>query len=263
MKRKYLLIITAVLLALLLAACGSSSEAPEQDGSHDSGQEQTETTETTEESDAEPAEAENEVHPYAWLGYQDIPECDYLDILATNHYYRESEEYIKGLSYVSKHINAVDGINTYKDEDGSKTYSIDGKVTVVNEDAKYYMEQDATSLAESAVDNMETARKEGTNLYGREFQGTGSEAIPIYSEQTGDKNEYEYYEYSYPEFEKDEGNKETERVYLKDGDVYAIYQYIKWGETEVESTEVMKKMSGDIPDGLFKLPDLSGYEKMD
>ena len=145
MKRKYYLIVVAVLMVLMvliMASCGASSGTPEQGGSQDSGQEQTETTETTEEGDAVPAEAEEEVHPYAWLGFQDIPKCDYLDILATNHYYQKSEEYIDGLSYISKQITAVDGINRYEKEDDRETYYIDGKVTVVNGESKSYMEQD-------------------------------------------------------------------------------------------------------------------------
>lgn len=105
--------------------------------------------------------------------------------------------------------------------------------------------------------------KKRTNISGRAFVGTGSEAIPIYSEQAGDKDEYEYYEYNYPEFEKDSDNKEVERVYLKDGDVFAIYKKITMGDTVVSSTEIIKKISKDIPDGTFKLPDLSKYKKMD
>ena len=253
MKKRYLMIIIAVLMSLMLAACGSSSGTSDDEGSQDSGQEQTEAAET-----------DGSVDSYAWLGFQDIPKCDYLDILATNHYYKESEEYIEGLSYVSEQINAVDGINTYKKEDAERiTYSIEGKVTVVNESNKSYMEEDASDLAEDAKEQIDNAMKEGTNLYGRAFIGTGSEAIPVYSDQTGDNTEYEYYEYNYPEFEKDSDNKEIERVYLKDGDVFAIYQKITMGETEVASTEVIKKMSGEIPDGLFDLPDLSGYEKIE
>lgn len=260
MKRKYYLIVMAVLMVLIMASCGASSGTPEQGGSQDSGQEQ---TETTEEGDAAPAEAEEEIHPYAWLGFQDIPKCDYLDILATNHYYQKSEEYIDGLSYISKQITAVDGINRYEKEDDRETYSIDGKVTVVNGESKSYMEQDVSGLAEDAKEQVDNAMKEGTNISGRAFVGTGSEAIPIYSEQAGDKDEYEYYEYNYPEFEKDSDNKEVERVYLKDGDVFAIYKKITMGDTVVSSTEIIKKISKDIPDGTFKLPDLSKYKKMD
>ncbi len=35
------------------------------------------------------------------------------------------------------------------------------------------------------------------------------------------------------------------------------------GETVVESTEIIKKMTSDIPDGTFDLPDVSGYEKIE
>jgi hypothetical protein len=34
------------------------------------------------------------------------------------------------------------------------------------------------------------------------------------------------------------------------------------GDTEIASTEIIKKMSGKIPKNTFKLPDLSKYEKI-
>ena len=109
MKRKHLIIFLILVLTLLLAACGSSGDTSSQDEAQDTAQEQTEVAEDT-------------VHPYAWLGLQDMPECHYLDVLATNHYFRKSKEYIDGMSYVSKQTNAVDGINTYKKDEYYKTY---------------------------------------------------------------------------------------------------------------------------------------------
>ncbi len=253
MKRKYHVIITAFLLALLLIACGSSSQASSQDGATDGGQEQTETTDGNSADTAE-------VSPYAWLGFEDMPKCNYLDIVASNHYIMESEDHIKGLSYVSKETNAVDGINTYKKNESNTVYSIGGKVTTINESSKYYLEQDSSSLAETAQRSLDSAMKNGENIKGRSFHGTGKEAVPIISEED-DKTEYEYYEYNYPETEKNSGDSIIERYYFKDGDVFAIYTKATWGDTVIEDTEVIKSISGDIPDGTFELPDLSDYEK--
>ena len=83
-------------------------------------------------------------------------------------------------------------------------------------------------------------------------------------EQEGDDTEYEYYEYSYPDFESSGDNySEVERFYLKEGNVFAVYTKITMGETETESAEIIKKMTGDIPEGTFDIPDLSDYEKIE
>ena len=121
--KKYLMILTAAVMVLMLAACGSSSEAPSQDEAPAGEQEPAAEEEET---------AAPEVNPYAWLGFQDIPECDYMDALASNHYYKKSEVHIDGLSYVSKQINAVDGINTYKEDENSKVWSVGGKPTFMD-----------------------------------------------------------------------------------------------------------------------------------
>ncbi|MBR0342249.1 MAG: hypothetical protein IJH64_08395 [Oscillospiraceae bacterium] len=254
--KKYLIIITAVIMVLMLAACGSSG-SKEQGASQETEQEQKQTTnEETEEIET----TEEAVHPYAWQGLQDIPECSYLDTLTSNHYYKESEMYVEGLSYVSKEINAVDGINTYKKNENTLVYSIGGKITSINEDGKYYMEEDMTDMSDSAAKQYEEAMKNGTNLPGRAFTKKDSGTIPVYSEIKGDKNEYEYYEYNYPALES-EDDSYIERFYMKDGDVFAIYSKTVWGDTVIESTEIIKKMTGDIPDKTFELPDLSGFEK--
>ena len=247
MKRKHLIVLLILALTLLLAACGSSGDTSSQDESQDTAQEQTEVAEDT-------------IHPYAWLGLQDMPECHYLDVLATNHYIKKSKEYIDGLSYVSKETKAVDGINTYEKNEYNETYSIDGKVTTINLSSNTYMQQDASDLAEAAVENMESAMETGENLSRRSFVETGTGTIPIYSDN-GDDAEYEYYEYNYPEMEASSGDTMIERYYLKDGDVYAIYTKATMGDTEIASTEIIKKMSGKIPKNTFKLPDLSKYEK--
>ena len=124
------------------------------------------------------------------------------------------------------------------------------------------MQQDASDLAEDAKESLESAMETGENRYGRNFKGTGTGTIPILSDN-GDDAEYEYYEYDYPEMEASSGDTMIERYYMKDGDVYAIYTEATMGDTVVSSTEVIKKMTGDIPENTFELPDLSKYEKME
>jgi outer membrane murein-binding lipoprotein Lpp len=259
--KKYLIIITAVIMALMLAACGSSGKK-EQGASQESEQEQkTTTNEATEAAEATET-TEEAVHPYAWQGLQDMPECNYLDTLCSNHYYRETEVYLDGLSYVSEEINAVDGINTYKKNENTLVYYIDGMSTSINEEKKYYIQIDTTDGAESSARLLEEAMKNGTNMSGLTFTEKGSGTIPVYSDQKDDKNEYEYYEYHNPTLET-EGDSYIQRFYLKDGDVFAIYSKTDWGDTVIQSTEIIKKMTGDIPDGIFDLPDLSGFEKQE
>lgn len=253
MKKRILIVLITILMVMVAAACGSSSQNAEQEPAEPSGSEEAADTEESE-----------SVHPYAWLGLQDIPECDYLDALASNHYYKESDVYIKGMSYVSKEINARDGIDTYKKNENSLVYSIGGKIVSVNDGIKSYMEEDMSYMAEDHQAQFDEAMEKGTNLYRREFEGTGSEAVPVYSEQEGDDTEYEYYEYSYPDFEASGDNySEVERFYLKDGDVFAVYTKITMGDTETESAEIIKKMTGNIPEGTFDIPDLSDYEKIE
>lgn len=256
--KKHISIIIALLLALLLAACGSPSDSSSEDAAPDSGQEQT----TGDEGAGDAGEA---VHPYAWLGLQEMPECNYLDIFSTSHYIKVSDVYVAGMSYVSKQTNAVDGINTYKDDEYNKVYSIEGKSCSLNKESKTYMEYDSSDLAEDARNNLTDAMENGTNIYGRQFKETGSGTIPVYSDQAGDTAEYEYYEYDayvYPD--QDPGDNSTiERYYMKDGDVFAIYTKTAMGDTVVESTEVIDSISGDIPEGTFEIPDLSDYEKIE
>ena len=244
------MILAAAVMVLMLAACGSSSEAPAKDAAEGGEQEPA----------AEEAAEPEAVNPYAWLSFQDIPECDFMNALASNHYYKESEVHIKDLSYVSKQINAADGINSYKEDEYSKVWSVDGKMLSVNESSKSYMEQEMSDISEDRKEILKSAMEEGTNLYGRELKDTGKEVVPI---QEDDKDEYEYYEYYYPEMEESSDNSTIERYYLKDGDVFAIYTKTALGETVVESTEIIKKMSEDVPDGIFNLPDVSDYKKID
>ena len=202
----------------------------------------------------------DEVHPYAWMGLQDIPQCNYLDILATNHYIQTYDSYVSTFSV--EETAAVDGINTYTENENERIYSVDGKVLSINENSKIYIEQDVSSLIEEAKANLQAAMEMGTNLQGRSFVDEGTGTIPLVADaENGDTAEYSYYEYNYPEAEA-MGTPMTERYYMKDNDVYAIYQSVSYGEdTKMESVKVIKSISGEIPDGTFDLPDLSGYDK--
>ncbi len=253
MKKRFM-ILAGFLLALMLAACGS----PADESPQDTGSEQTQATE-----EEIPDGSSGEVSPYAWLGLKEMPKCDYMDIWSTNHYYKLSDMYVAGMSYVGHEINAVDGINTYKEDEYSRRYSVEGKILSINEDSKSYMEEDMSDMVEAAKEQYDSAMKNGTNLYKRSYKDKGSEVIPVYSEISGDKAEYEYYEFNYPEAEGSGTDSMTERYYMKDGDVFAIYNKTVWGDTTIESTEVIKSMSGDIPEGTFKLPDISGYDKLE
>ena len=115
MKKRLFIILIAALMVLMLAACGSSSQSSDQEGAEAAESEGS-------------AAAEDAVHPYAWLGLQDMPECSYLDILSTKHFIKESDMYIGGMSYVSKETNAEDGINTFKEDESSKRYSVGGRI---------------------------------------------------------------------------------------------------------------------------------------
>lgn len=263
---KRILCITAILVALMLlfTACGSTSQSGAAEPSGGSAAAEPAESVTEQETDdsavQEAAEdAAGEVDPYAWLGLQDMPKCNYLDIYSTNHYIQTCDIY--AMSIVTEETKAADGINTYQESSGSRVYSIDGKVLSVNDDTKMYMESDMGSLAELAKEEMESAQKNGTNTSGRAFVGTGSSQIPVYSE-SGDTAEYEYYEYNYPEAEDTLDTSIIERYYMKDGDVFAIYtKTILSEDNEFESTQVIKSISGDIPEGTFDLPDLTGYEE--
>ena len=267
--RKKIIGLLAVTLAgiLLLAGCGSSTNttsAPEQETATTVSRTAAETVSTedagvaAETASVEKEASAQEVHPYAWLGLQDIPECRYLDIMASAHFIQTYDAYV--MSFVTEETEAVDGTNTYKESGDDRTYSVDGKVLSLDVGAKKYMEQNIGSLAGAAKQRLESARASGDNIYGRRFLEKGSGSVPKY-EDSGDKAEYEYYEYDYPATEEATGSTIHERFYMKDGDVFAIYKKTTTSSTELESVQVIKSISSDIPEGTFDLPDLDGYEK--
>lgn len=282
MKRRILALVLAALMALaLLTGCGGGSapaktetqSAPAAESAAEASAAAASAAQSAAEASAaasaaqsaaaasEGGKTEAAISPYAWQGLQDMPECPYLDALCTYHYYREFTSYVMGMS--TKNTEAVDGINSFKGTDTTRTYSVEGKVITFNDSSKTYMEYDmGEGMIKMAKESMEKAMAQGTNTPGRTFVGTGSGVIPEYSETEGDKAEYEYYEYNYPGYEET-GYQMVERFYMKDGDVYAINQQMsKDGEQITNMTEVIKSMSGDIPKGTFDVPSTDGYEEL-
>lgn len=263
--KKVISIIAAVSLAgALFVGCGSAKEEKKEavseavEAASEAASAVSEAASETV-SKSEQASAET-VGAYSWLGLQDMPRCNYLNALATYHYIREYTSYTAG--FVTETTEAVDGINTYQSSDNTKSYSIDGKVIGINESSKMYSEADATSNAEEARKNLEDYQASGENWTGRAFVGTGKEAIPGYSEKTGDTTEYEYYEYNYPA-SAEVGLPVIERFYMKDGDVYATCKTTYMEDEPLgQVTEVIKSISINIPEGTFDIPDLEGYEKL-
>ena len=259
--KKYLCLLIALLL--LLSACGkNASSKPAQSGTAQS--EPAAQEETAEEAPAESgtpvkdeAAPQEPVHPYAWLGLQDMPQCNYLDILCTNYYYQVYDRFFSGLKY--EVVDAAAGIDAFQEDEYTKTLTVGGMIYSIGKNAETYMQYDMTSMADQAQQTMEYALANGTNMKGRAFQDTGRGTIPLYSDE-GDTAEYEYYEYltSNPGV-----NDIIERFYMKDGDVFAIYSLTKSGDEVLEErTDVIKSITADIPAGVFEIPDLSGYEKL-
>lgn len=198
-----------------------------------------------------------EVNPYAWLGMAEMPECDYMDAFASYTYIETYDAYTSG--YKTEETHAVDGANNVTINEYSKVYSVDGKMVSINESNKSYVEYDmGESIVKTANEAIEDAKKNGTNYFGRAYVGTGKDKIP----QSDDDEEYEYYEYNYPDTEE-YGTKMTERYYMKDGDVFAIYTAVEFGDSTIEATKVIHSISGKIPKGTFDIPDLEGYEKIE
>lgn len=254
MRKIIALILAAALFVITLSACGEEKTPEGQEAQTSAASSEKTTPESTSAPEPEPA-----VSPYAWQGLQDMPKCRYLDLYCSYHFYLKSETYVMGL--VAEQVQAVDGINSYTSSSGSESWSIDGKILSVNHNSKIYAEYDLGEqmTAEGAV-NMRKAMDEGTNMIGREFVGKGTESIPEYSEH-GDTAQYEYYEYT-TDVENDAADYTVkERFYMKDGDVFAIYQGIKTGSTEIVTVSVVKTISPDIPKDIFELPDLTGYTK--
>lgn len=190
-------------------------------------------------------------HPYAWLGLADMPSCTYLDLLASQHYMRVIDAYAG--EYVAERTEAADGLTTYVKDD-NLALNLAGKVYTFNDRQMIYLFYDMTELYQAGLVARAMHVEQGVNEYGRVFQATGKGSIPLYAEKSGDTAEYEYYEYLTDTSAEGFVNKLTERFYMKDGDVFAIHKLAVSGENQVALTEVVKSMTGEIPEGTFALP---------
>ena len=254
--KKYLCLVLALLL--LLSACGKSApsepaqaaEAPAADDAPANPEPEPEgqtASELVQNEEKEP------VHPYEWLGLSGMPECKYLDTICTNHYYQVYDSYTsEGKQEV---VDAADGVDALLVQNGIRSLTVGGMVYIIDDEAKVYTLEDITDLAAQAKSSLDYALENGVNSTGRAFQDTGRSAVPLYGEDTA---EYEYYEFQ----TSNPGASElTERFFLRDGDVFAIYSLKKEGDHTEETTKVIKSYTADIPAGTLAVPDLSGYSR--
>ena len=266
MKKLTIGLLVLTLLLAMLTGCGAKKEEPaaEQGAGEQGAGEQAAEGQAAEEQAAgeqgaeqaaeeQAAEETPAVDPYAWMGMEDMPKCNYLDIMSTNNYVQVYDTYVLGIK--AEVTDACKGLNTYQKNGNNLSYNIEGMIYSVNPDSKQYAMYDMTSVIDDARESMEKAMSEGINNKGRALQGTGTSAIPLYSDKEGDTAEYEYYEYSI-------GDSVTERYFMKDGDVFAVYTKTHAGDTDLETTNVIKSISGDVPDDLFVVPDLTDYTKI-
>ena len=279
LRRKVAGILTiAISAAMICTACGSGNQqspAAAQDSSAKEASAEQPSADSSAADESAPAEADAAadasaeaekpadtaaVHPYAWMGLEDIPSCKTLDIMSTNHYIWTYDAYTMSMS--TKETEAIDGVNSYKKNSSQRTYSINGTIFSINDSSKQYMKVDMSDSIETAKSSLESAMANGTNYSGRSFVGTGKEKIPEYCELEEDDTKYDFYEYNYPDMTDEGSNSMTEKYYMKGGDVFAIYQKTSLGDTDYEYVRVIKNISADIPDGTFKLPNLEGYEEM-
>ena len=252
--------VLATLMLLSLAACGAGQPAAPQAAAPGPTAEQPEKVAATEEpmateasalTDApaateEPA-AEKPVSPYAWLGYGELPQCRYFDIMATGVFYREYDSYISGYSLST--VQASDGVNTYQSDGGNISLNLNGMVYSLSVRSKQYMQKDMTAAYQSTLATQNENRVNGVDTTGKEFAGTGAEPVPLLSDG-GDSASYEYYEFTSEQL----GMTLRERIYFKDGDVYAIHQLVTVGESTTELTEVIRLVSAEPDPALFTLP---------
>ena len=259
-KRIISLTLALILALAVFASCGkkNTSASTDTDSTKSADTASSGQTDTVPETSASAKTADGEINPYAWLGLEDMPKCNYLDIVSSNHYVQTCDYY--ALSLVTEQTEAVDGINTYSNNGTTRQYSIDGVTYSINDSARMYLEYDLSSTVGMAKANIENAMATGTNIKSRVFSTTGKAPIPLYSDN-GDTAEYDYYEYVNDNSTETLTNKVTERFFMKDGDVFAIYTLAEISTTSTESLKVIKSISAEIPEGMISVPDLTGYEK--
>ena len=261
--KKFLCLLIALLL--LLSACGKKTEAkPAAQSGNAAAAQETPAAQEDAAQEETPAQsgtpvkdevaAKEPVHPYAWMGLSDMPECNYLDILSANHYYQVYDVYDS--SGKTETAEAADGIDSCVITENSRSLALSGMFYYIDEDEKTVAQYDNTALVNDAWTYMESALAEGINVKGRAFNDTGRSTIPLYAAASDDTAEYEYYEYLTA---NDSGDEVTERFFMKDGDVFAIYTKTVADDSVTENTKVIKSITADVPAELFLTPDLSGY----
>ena len=259
--KKSLAVACIIIMLFTLAACGKQS-APATEAPAPTAEPAAEAAATEEPAAAEepaavekPAE-EKPVSPYAWLGYEELPQCNYFDIMATGVFYREFDSHISGYSVPT--VQASDGVNTYQFDGSTISLNLNGMVYSLNVRGKQYIEKDMTATYQSTLAAQNENRMNGVDAAGKEFAGTGNEPVPLLSD-SGDSADYEYYEFTGEQM----GATLRERIYFKDGDVYAIHQLFTMGENTTELTEVIKLVSAKPDPALFALPaDFDEYTPM-
>lgn len=201
---------------------------------------------------------ETYVSPYAWLGYAELPQNHYYDILATGCFCREYDFY--ALGHVVHQKQASDITNQFS-FDGMNTVSLilNGMTYVLNTKNKTYAERDAASAWQNTLAMQAENRAKGINLTGKKYVTAGSEPVPLLCEN-GDAESYNYYEFLTDLSSSGTVYTMRERIYFKDGDVYAIHTLITSGEHLTESAEVITLVSGTPDPSLFALPeDFNAY----
>lgn len=199
-----------------------------------------------------PALPEGPVSPYAWLGYAELPQNNYFDIIATGCFYRTYDVYTLGL--VSHQVQASDIKNQYQFDGGNNiTLNLNGMTYVLNQKNKTYFKRDATSIWATTLETQANNREKGINSTGKKFVTKGVGPVPLLCEN-GDAADYTYYEFLADSSTTDNPCTLRDRIYFKDGDVYAIHTLVTMGTTETEMTEVITEVSCSPDAALFALP---------
>jgi len=253
--KKMIALSLCLALALTLCACGNNTPpaGPEENVTPSPEKSVSEpTVESTLEPTDEPTSEPESVHPYAWLGYEALPDCKYMDCIAAQVFYREYDLYVAG--YVTPCLEASDGRNTYSFDGNNISLTLDGMVYAFNERSMIYMVRDMTGVYPATLEARKKQMKTGTNATGRVFQGTGNEPVPLYCDESSDSTSYDYYEFLIDGSAGVTTVSTLERVYFKDGDVFAIWSQVTIGEKIIGTTQVITAISGEPDPALLALP---------